>query len=207
MLRRLMIARVGDIAPDFFADAFHNGAVLNIKLSQYRGQWVVLLFVVGDFTCVCPTEIAAVAVKYPAFHELEAEILVVSADSISIHKEWHEKAMPCMITGGARFPLISDQEGTVGRLYGVFDEAKRIHLRSHFLIDPEGIIQSVEMLASPIGRSVSEMLRQLRAMKEYRATGKFIPCGWEPGKPTISETDDSGVPTRVWESWRPGKAF
>jgi len=202
-----MTVRVGDRAPDFMAQAFYNGTVQNIGLSQISGQWVVLVFIVGDFTCVCPTEIAAVAVKYPAFRDLGAEILIVSADSISTHKEWHEKAMPCMITGGARFPLISDQDGTVGSLYGVFDEGKRMHLRSHFLIDPEGIIQSVEMLAAPIGRNVAEMLRQLRAMKEYRATGRFIPCGWEPGKPTISGTDESGAQTKVWESWKPGKAF
>jgi peroxiredoxin (alkyl hydroperoxide reductase subunit C) len=199
--------RVGDSAPDFPAEAFHAGTVQDVGLAQYRGQWVVILFVVGDFTCVCPTEIAAIAVKYPAFQELGAEILIVSADSIATHKEWHEKAMPCMIAGGAPFPLISDTEGTVGRLFGVFDEEKRLHLRSHFLIDPEGMIQSVEMLAAPIGRSVSEILRQLRALKEYRSTGQFMPCGWEPGKPTLSETDDSGEPTKVWQSWRPGKAF
>lgn len=202
-----MMLRVGDSAPNFVAGAFHNGTVKDVDLAQYRGQWVVLLFIIGDFTCVCPTEIAAVAVKYPAFRELGAEIFIVSADSISTHKEWNEKAMPCMIAGGARFPLISDQEGTIGRLFGVFDEEKRIHLRSHFLIDPEGIIQSVEMLAAPIGRSVPEILRQLRAMKEYRATGRFIPCGWEPGKPTLSEKDESGEPAKVWEAWQPGKAF
>jgi alkyl hydroperoxide reductase subunit AhpC len=75
------------------------------------------------------------------------------------------------------------------------------------MIDPGGIIQSVEMLAAPIGRSVPEILRQLRAMKEYRETGRFIPCGWEPGKPTIPQIDDSGSPTKAWEVWKPGKAF
>jgi peroxiredoxin (alkyl hydroperoxide reductase subunit C) len=150
---------------------------------------------------------AAVAVKYPAFRELGAETLMVSVDPVSTHKEWHEKAMKGMIAGGARFPLISDQEGTIGRLYGVYDDEKRINLRSHFLIDPDGIIQAVEMLSAPVGRSVAEILRQLRAMKEYRATGQFIPCGWEPGKPTLPQTDASGAPTKVWKFWKPGRAF
>ncbi len=201
------MVRVGDTAPDFAAQAFHVGEVWEISLSRYRGKWVILIFIVGDFTCVCPTEIAAVAVKYPAFQELGAEILVISVDSVSTHRELHEKVMPCMIAGGAPFPLISDTDGTVGRLYGVFDDEKKVHRRSHFLIDPEGVVQSTEMLAAPIGRSVPELLRQLRALTEYRATGNFIPCGWEPGKPTVAETDKSGNVIKVWECWKPSKAF
>lgn len=199
--------RVGDSAPDFVADALLGGSPSRVRLSDYRGQWVVLLFVVGDFTCVCLTEIAAVAVKYPAFRELNTEILAVSVDTIETHRRLHEEAMLSMIPGGARFPLISDGDGSIGRLYGVFDDEKRRHLRSHFLIDPDGLIQGVEMLAAPIGRSVAEILRQVRALKAYRESGRFAPCGWEPGKPTLTEADVSESPEKVWDVWKPGKAF
>jgi len=79
--------------------------------------------------------------------------------------------------------------------------------RSRFIIDPGGVVQSVEMVAAPMGRSVAEMLRQLRALKEYRATGRMTPCGWEPGKPTLAAQDESGAPTKPWEEWKPREAF
>lgn len=75
------------------------------------------------------------------------------------------------------------------------------------MIDPDGVIQGVEILAAPIGRSVAEILRQVRALKAYRDSGWFAPCGWEPGKPTLAEADVSESPEKVWDVWKPGKAF
>ncbi len=199
--------RIGDSAPDFVADALLCGAPSRVHLAEYRGQWVVLFFIVGDYTCVCLTEIAAVAVKYPAFRELGTEILAVSVDPIATHRRLCEETLQSTIPGGARFPLISDGEGAIGRLFGVYDDEQRRHLRSHFVIDPDGVIQGVEMLGAPIGRSVSELLRQIRALKAYRDTGRFAPCGWEPGKPTLSDADVTDSPEKVWDIWRPGKAF
>jgi len=201
------IPLVGETAPDFTAAAFHEGAQAQITLSQYRGRWVVLIFYPGDFTCVCPTEIAAVAVKYPALRELGAEVLAVSTDAVESHREFEEKGLCRMVPGGARFPLVSDPRGEIGSLYGVYDAARKMEMRSHFIIDPEGIVQSVEMVAAPIGRSVAEILRQLRALKEHRATGRMTPCGWEPGKPTLAAEDESGGPTKPWDKWKPREAF
>ena len=167
----------------------------------------MLIFYPGDFTCVCPTEIAALAVKYPAFRELGAEVLAVSTDPLETHREFEEKGLERMVPGGARFPLVSDPLGEIGSLYGVYDAAQKMEMRSHFIIDPDGFIQSVEMVAAPLGRSVSEMLRQLRALKEHRATGRMTPCGWEPGKPTLAAEDESGERTKPWEVWKPRDAF
>jgi len=201
------IPLVGEAAPDFTAAAFHDGAQAQITLSQYRGRWVVLIFYPGDFTCVCPTEIAAVAVKYPALRELGAEVLAVSTDAVESHREFEEKGLCRMVPGGARFPLVSDPRGEIGSLYGVYDAAQKMEMRSRFIIDPEGIVQSVEMVAAPMGRSVAEILRQLRALKEHRATGRMTPCGWEPGKPTLAAEDETGEPTKPWEEWKPREAF
>ncbi len=198
---------VGEIAPDFKATAFHGGRQVEISLSRYRGQWVVLIFYPGDFTCVCPTEIAAVAVKYPAFREIGAEVLAVSTDPLDHHRDFEEKELARMVPGGVRFPLVSDPLGEVGSLYGVYDAAQRTEMRSHFIIDLDGVIQSLEIVAAPMGRSVAEILRQVRALKEYRATGRLTPCGWEPGKPTLSAADESGGPKKPWEEWKPRDAF
>ena len=150
---------------------------------------------------------AAVAVKYPAFEELGTEVLVVSTDTINSHHEWQEKVLSRMVPGGARFPLISDSSGTIGSLYGVYDAEKKREMRSHFIIDPDGIIQSVEMIAPSVGRNVSEILRQLRALIHNRSTGEMMPCGWEPGKPTLPDKNSPDTEFRPWESWKPRNAF
>jgi alkyl hydroperoxide reductase subunit AhpC len=151
---------------------------------------------------------AAVAVKYPAFQELGAEILAVSVDPVATHREWHEKELSRMVEGGALFPMISDPDGKIGALFGVYDAKTGLDLRSHFLIDPHEVVQVMEILAAPIGRNVPEILRQLRALQHHQATGDFMPCGWEPGKPTLAETKDvSPISGRVWEVWKPRNAF
>ncbi len=198
---------VGEIAPDFKAAAFHEGRQVEISLSRYRGQWVVLIFYPGDFTCVCPTEIAATAVKYPAFREIGAEVVAVSTDPLDHHREFEERELTRMVPGGVRFPLVSDPLGEIGSLYGVYDAAQRTEMRSHFIIDPDGIIQSLEIVAAPLGRSVTEILRQVRALKEHLATGRLTPCGWEPGKPTLTAVDEAGERIPPWERWKPRDAF
>jgi peroxiredoxin (alkyl hydroperoxide reductase subunit C) len=113
-----------------------------------------------------------------------------------------------MVEGGALYPMISDPGGKIGSLFGVYHSKIGLDLRSHFLIDPQGIIQAVEILAAPIGRNVAEILRQLRALQHYQATGEFMPCGWEPGKPTLAKEGE--IPSKsgkVWEIWKPRNAF
>ena len=151
---------------------------------------------------------AAVAVKYPAFRELGAEVLAVSVDSPKTHQEWQEKELSRIVTEGALYPLLSDPSGRIGSLFGTYDPKTGLDLRSHFLIDPLGVIQAIEVLAAPIGRNIAEILRQLRALQHHQATGEFMPCGWEPGKPTLAKkADASSISGRVWQVWKPRNAF
>ena len=207
MTQMNQIPCVGESAPDFKAAAFHEGRQVEITLSRYRGQWVVLIFYPGDFTCVCPTEIAAMSVKYPAFRESGSEVIAVSTDPPDHHRKFAEKEVARMVPGGVRFPLVSDPLGEIGSLYGVYDAVQRVEIRSHFIIDPDGIIQSLEIVAAPLGRSVAEILRQVRALKEHRATGRMTPCGWEPGKTTLPPSDEPGEHKKPWEEWKPRNAF
>lgn len=151
---------------------------------------------------------AAVAVKYPAFQELEAEVLTLSVDSAATHKEWHERELSRMVPGGAQYPMLSDPNGKIGIQYGVYDFGKKLDLRGWFLIDPEGIIQSIEILGIPVGRDVSEILRLLRAFQQHQRTGELIPCGWQPGKPTLPREEEAEkIAGKVWEHWKPRNAF
>jgi len=114
-----------------------------------------------------------------------------------------------MVPGGILFPMLSDPEGKIGTLWGVFDPIQKRNLRGRFLIDPRGILQSIEVLGEAIGRSVPEALRQLKALQHFEKTGERLPCGWQPGKPTLPQTEGSPkeLSGRIWEIWTPRNAF
>lgn len=148
---------------------------------------------------------SAVAVKYPEIKALGAEVLSVSTDSRFTHKIWNEEELSKMVPGGIPYPMLSDQGGRVGTAYGVYDEEAGVDIRGRFLIDPDGVIQAMEVLTPPVGRNVSELIRQLKAYQHNRATGEVLPSGWQPGKPTLKPGPD--LAGKVWTVWKPENAF
>ena len=80
--------RVGQIAPDFTATAVVDQEFKTLKLSDYRGKYVVLFFYPLDFTFVCPTEITAFSDHYSSFKDIKTEVLGVSIDSEFSHLAW-----------------------------------------------------------------------------------------------------------------------
>lgn len=129
----------------------------------------------------------------------------MSADSRFSHKIWQEEELSKMVDGGFPFPMLSDAGGRIGRLYGVYDEEAGVDVRGRFLIDPDGVIQAMEVLTPSVGRNVSELLRQIKAFQHVRATNEVTPAGWEPGKPTLKPSPD--LAGHVWEVWKPESAF
>jgi alkyl hydroperoxide reductase subunit AhpC len=106
-----------------------------------------------------------------------------------------------MVEGGIPFPMLSDSGGRIGTVYGVYDEAAGVDVRGRFLIDPDGVIQALEVLTPPVGRNPDELIRQIRAFQHTRATGEVMPSGWEPGKPTLKPGPD--LVGKVWTVWKP----
>ncbi len=110
-----------------------------------------------------------------------------------------------MVPGGLPFPMLSDPAGRIGRLYLVYDEEAGVDIRGRFLIDPDGVVQAMEILTPAVGRNVAEMIRQIKACQHVRATGEATPAGWEPGKKALKP--DSGLAGKVCEIWAPEMAF
>lgn len=148
---------------------------------------------------------SAVAVKYDELKGLGAEVLSISTDSRFSHKIWQEVELSKMVEGGVPFPMLSDQGGRVGSVYGVYDEVAGVNIRGRFLIDPDGVIQAMEVLTPPVGRNVSELIRQLKAFQHVRETGEATPSGWQPGKPTLKPAPD--LAGNVWKVWKTDMAF
>ena len=146
---------------------------------------------------------SAVADKYGEFQELEVEVLSMSVDSVFVHKMWNDTELSKMVDGGVPFPMLSDGGGKVGEIYGVYDESAGVNTRGRFIIDPDGVVQGFEVLTPPVGRNVSETIRQIQAFQHIRKTeGKeATPSGWKPGKLTLKPGPD--LVGRVWEVWQP----
>jgi len=149
--------------------------------------------------------LTAVAVKYDELKALGVQVLSMSTDSHFTHKIWQEEELSKMVKGGVPFPMLSDQGGRIGKVYGVYEEDAGIDIRGRFLIDPDGIIQAMEVMTPPVGRNVSELIRQVQAFQHVRETGEATPSGWKPGKPTLKPGPD--LVGKVWKVWKTENAF
>jgi len=151
--------------------------------------------------------LTAVAAKYEDLKKLDVEVLSVSVDSQFVHKVWQTEELSKMVEGGVPFPMVSDGAGKIGSVYGVYDEAAGVNVRGRFIIDPDGVIQAIEILTPPVGRNVSELFRQIQAFRLVRKTNgaEVAPSGWQPGKPTLKPGPE--LVGKVWEVWKPDLAF
>jgi peroxiredoxin (alkyl hydroperoxide reductase subunit C) len=176
-------AMVGQPAPDFEMASTKNLEKLdqNVKLSDYKGKWVVLLFYPLDFTFVCPTELTTFSDRYEDFEGIDAEIIGVSTDSVFSHRAWLQTPRDKGGVEGLKYPLGADSTKKVASDYGVLIEDKGIALRGLFVIDPEGILRYKVVHDLNIGRSAEETLRVIQALQ----TGGLCQAEWKPGQETI----------------------
>lgn len=170
-----MFAKVGNLAPDFSAEALIGDEVKKISLSDYRGKWLILIFYPLDFSRVCPSEITALDMSYDKFKELNAEVLSISVDSVHSHRAWKKEI------GGVKFPMISDLTREISHRYNVIVPEKGFALRATFIIDPEGRVRVATIQAPSIGRNTEEILRLIQACQ----TDELCPADWKPGQRTL----------------------
>lgn len=142
--------------------------------------------------------------KHDELKKMGVQMLAVSTDSRFSHKIWQEEELSKMVPGGVPFAMLSDQGGRIGEAYGVYDEAAGVDIRGRFLIDPDGVIQAMEVMTPPVGRNVSELIRQVQAFQHVRATGEVTPAGWRPGKKTLKPSPE--LAGKVWKEWKPEEA-
>lgn len=177
------MVKIGEKIPNMEFQAYHNDEIKKMRFSDFQGKWLVIVFYPGDFTFVCPTELKELAELYDTFKQNNAEIISFSTDSPYVHKAWHEISKAI---SKVRFPMGSDQNGSISRVFGTFIEEEGVSLRGTFIVNPEGILKAVEIHDNSIGRSAKEILRKLLAAKYVEEhPGEVCPASWEPGKETL----------------------
>lgn len=171
------MVRLLEPAPAFTALATRGpGAPLEVGLEALRGRWVVLFFYPRDFTPVCPTEIRELSKRMPELRALSAEALAISVDDLATHRRWIAEVL-----GPVALPLLADPDRRIARAYGALLEAEGVAARATFVVDPAGLVQYAAFHNLQVGRSISELIRVLEALR----TGERAPAEWRPGQPTL----------------------
>lgn len=187
-----MPTHVQQAAPTFKAQAvMPDNSFKQINLEDYKGKYVLLFFYPLDFTFVCPTEIIAFSDRAEEFEKLNVQILGISVDSQYTHLAWRNTPRTEGGLGHINYPLVADLNKDIARSYDVLLPGG-IALRGMFLIDKQGIVRHAVVNDLPLGRSVDEALRMVKALQFFETNGEVCPANWKEGartiKPTVGES-------------------
>jgi len=179
---------INTVVPPFKTTAFHNGEFVPVTDASLKGKWSVLVFMPAAFTFNCPTEVEDAANNYAEFQKVGAEIYIVTTDTHFSHKVWHETS-PAV--GKAKFPLVGDPTHALTRAFGVHIDEEGLALRGTFVINPEGVIKTMEVHDNAIARDMNETLRKLKAAQFVaKNPGQVCPAKWKEGEKTLKPSLD-----------------
>ncbi|WP_440996349.1 alkyl hydroperoxide reductase subunit C [Arhodomonas sp. SL1] len=172
----------------FTAQAFKQGKFFEVSDQDLRGNWSVVFFYPADFTFVCPTELEDLADHYDEFRELGVEIYAVSTDTHFAHKAWHDTSEAI---GKIQYTMIGDPTHTITNNFENLREGEGVADRATFVIDPDGVIQAMEVTAEGIGRDAADLLRKVKAAQYVRNhPGEVCPAKWKEGEQTLEPSLD-----------------
>jgi len=182
------VSLINSVVKPFTANAFHNGAFVQVTDATLRGKWSVIFFYPADFTFVCPTELGDLADNYAEFQKRGVEIYSVSTDTHFTHKAWHDSSDTIR---KIQYPMVADPTGALSRNFEVMIEEAGLAERGTFVVDPDGRVQVVEITAGGIGRDAAELLRKVKAA-QYVAShpGEVCPAKWKEGEATLAPSLD-----------------
>ncbi|RSD22322.1 alkyl hydroperoxide reductase subunit C [Mesobacillus subterraneus] len=182
------MALIGTQVLPFTANAFHNGEFITVSEENLKGKWSVVVFYPADFTFVCPTELEDMQNEYATLKEMGAEVYSVSTDTHFTHKAWHDHSEAI---SKIEYIMIGDPSQKISRNFDVLNEEDGLAERGTFIIDPDGVIQTVEINAGGIGRDASQVVSKLKAAQYVRNNpGEVCPAKWQEGSATLKPSLD-----------------
>ncbi|WP_291576271.1 alkyl hydroperoxide reductase subunit C [Clostridium sp. UBA4548] len=174
---------IGTQVKEFKASAFQNGNFIDVTEEDFKGHWSVVCFYPADFTFVCPTELEDLQDNYETLKKLGVEVYSVSTDTHFTHKAWHDSSETIK---KIQYIMIGDPSHTLSRNFDVLIEADGLADRGTFIIDPDGVIQAVEINAGGIGRDASTVVNKIKAAQYVRNNpGEVCPAKWKEGAATL----------------------
>ncbi len=172
----------------FQSSAFKQGEFIDISDEDLKGKWSIFFFYPADFTFVCPTELGDLADHYEEFQSRGVEIYSVSTDTHFTHKAWHDSSETI---GKIQYTMVGDPTGEITRNFDVMRDGQGLADRGTFVVDPDGIIQAMEITAEGVGRDAEDLLRKIKAAQYVAAhPGEVCPAAWKEGEETLAPSLD-----------------
>ena len=172
----------------FKATAYKNGEFVEVSNKDIEGKWAVFFFYPADFTFVCPTELGDLADHYEELQSRGVEVFSVSTDTHFTHRAWHETSDTI---GKIQYGMIGDPTGEITRNFDVMREGQGLADRGTFVVDPDGVIQVMEITAEGVGRDADELVRKIKAAQYVRDNpGQVCPAAWKEGEETLAPSLD-----------------
>lgn len=179
---------IGTEIKPFHAHAYHNGEFIEVTDEDLKGKWSVVCFYPADFSFVCPTELEDLQDHYGELKKLGVEVYSVSTDTHFVHKAWHDHSDAIR---KVEYIMIGDPSGTISRNFDVLNEETGLADRGTFIVDPDGVIQTVEITADGIGRDAGTLINKVKAAQYVREhPGEVCPAKWEEGAETLKPSLD-----------------
>lgn len=179
---------IGKEVLPFKAQAYHNGKFIEVTEADLKGKWSIFCFYPADFTFVCPTELEDLQNQYATLKDLGVEVYSVSTDTHYVHKAWHDSSEAI---GKVTYIMIGDPSHTISRNFDVLVEEEGVANRGTFIIDPDGVVQAIEITAEGIGRDASTLIDKVKAAQYVRNhPGEVCPAKWKEGGETLKPSLD-----------------
>lgn len=175
--------RIGDTAPEFEA----RSTMGPVRLSDFRGRWLVMFSHPADFTPVCTTEFVELARAASEFEKRDCALMALSVDSLFAHFAWL-RIIRDRFDVEVRFPIVEDPTLVIGRAYGMVapQDNDSATVRTTFFIDPTGTIRAMTCYPANLGRSIPEMLRMIDGLQAIDSQNGLAPANWQAGDPLLS---------------------
>ena len=180
------MSQVGKKMPEFVTNGYNpkKEEFVTISNKDFEGKWNVLMFYPADFTFVCPTELEDMQDQYAKLQSLGVEVYSMSCDTHFVHKAWHDHSEAI---SKLEFTMLADPHKSIARDFYVLDEEAGLAQRATFIIDPDGVIQAVEVNADGIGRDASQVYDKIRAAQFVRENpGQVCPAKWKESGKTLT---------------------
>ena len=179
---------VGKKLETFVADAFKDGEFITVDSEDFIGRWSVIMFYPADFSFVCPTELEDLQDQCEEFTEMGVDVYSCSTDTHFVHAAWHRASEA---VGKVRYPMLADPNQKISRIFGILDEKTGLSQRGSFIIDPDGVIQAVEITSDGISRDASHLVTKVKMAQFVRENpDQVCPAKWEEGSEALKPSLD-----------------
>jgi len=182
----LDLVKIDEEAPLFDLPAYDpvSDEETEVSLEDLESKWTVLFYYPADFTFVCPTELKDLADTKSKFDELWVEVLAASTDTVFTHRAWvrSEKLLEWF-----PYKMLADHNLLTADAYNILDEETGIAGRGTFVIDPDGIVRSIEVTSGALWRNSDELIRKIEALQYMRENpSQACPAKWTAWAKTLT---------------------